>query len=143
MRISSLAVLLTLTAGTIGCGGSGRTSTAPSTSPTPQPEVRLAIFSDPASNFSTSDVRDVEEQIVRFDTVSNSLIWAADGRSFPGFPVSDNFIRQDRHFQVRFGSKDGERRAYFTETETGTICDINVVGNQLVISPTTVRMPGS
>jgi hypothetical protein len=38
----------------------------------------LAVFSDPASTFMTSDVRDVQEQIVRFDTATNALIWAAD-----------------------------------------------------------------
>ena len=52
----------------------------------------LAVFRDPASAFSTIDVRDVQDQIVRFDTVANSLIWAADGRSFPGYPVDGNFI---------------------------------------------------
>jgi hypothetical protein len=92
--------------------------------------------------FTTSDVRDVQEQIVRFNTVDNSLIWAADGRRFPGYPVSGNFIRQDMFFQVRFGTKDGERRAYFTEAARGTICDIEVIGGQLVISPTNVTMPG-
>ncbi len=91
----------------------------------------------------TSDVRDVQEQIVRFDITSNSLIWTADGRSFPGYPVSGNFVRADRNFQVRFGTKDGERRAYFTETASATICDIEIVGGQLVISATNVTVPGS
>jgi hypothetical protein len=79
---------------------------------------------------------------VRFDTASISLIWAADGRSFSGYPVSGLFIRADRFFQVRFGTKDGERRAYFTETVATTICDIEIVGGQLVISPTNVTVPG-
>jgi len=103
----------------------------------------LAVFRDPASAFATSDVRDVQDQIVRFDTVANSLIWAADGRSFPGYPVDGNFLRSDRSFQVRFGTKDGERRAYFTETATATMCDVEVIGGRLVISPTDVPVPGS
>jgi hypothetical protein len=105
--------------------------------------VQLAIFHDPASTFSTSDVRDVQDQIVRFDTAASSLIWAADGRSFPGYAVDGNFIRSDRAFQVRFGIKDGERRAYFTETIKGTICDIEVINGQLLLSSTNVTVPGS
>ncbi|HXG54640.1 MAG TPA: hypothetical protein VNJ03_04615 [Vicinamibacterales bacterium] len=103
--------------------------------------MQLVVFRDPDSSFSTSDIRDVQDQIVRFDMTSNSLIWAADGRSFQGFPVSGNLLRADRAFQVRFGAKDGERRAYFTETVATTICDIEIVGGQLVISPTSVKVP--
>jgi hypothetical protein len=77
---------------------------------------------------------------VHLDTANNALIWVADGRSFSGYPVSGNFIASN--FQVRFGTKDGERRAYFTETGPETICDINVVNGQLVILPTNVRVPG-
>ena len=101
----------------------------------------LAVFSEP-SGFMTSDVRDVQGQIVRFDTANNALIWAADGRSFSGYPVSGDFIGADRTFQVRFGTENGERRAYFTETGPATICDINVVNGQLTILPTNVPVPG-
>ena len=52
-------------------------------------------------------------------------------------------MRPDRFFQVRFGTKDGERRAYFTEAEATTICDIEIVGGQLMITPTNVNVPGS
>jgi hypothetical protein len=137
------AVVLVIGAGIVGCGGSG--SATPATSPTSTPPaapVQLAVFSDPASSFMTSDVRDVQDQIVRFDTANNALIWTADGRSFSGYPVSGNFIRADRNFQVRFGTKDGDRRAYFTETASAFICDIEIAGGQLVINPTTVTVPG-
>jgi len=140
------AIVLLLTAFVARCGsGSTSSSTAPATAPTPPspPQVQLAVFHDPSSTFTTTDVRDVQEQIVRFDLSTNSLIWAADGRSFSGYPVSDNFIRSDHAFQVRFGTKDGERRAYFTETATGTICDLEVTGGQLVLSSTNVVVPGS
>jgi hypothetical protein len=142
VRNPTAILLLMLIEGMSGCGGSEPTPTAPST-PTPPPpaQVQPATFTDPDSSFTTSDVRDVQEQIVRFDTTSNSLIWAADGRSFSGYPVSGNFIRSDKAFQVRFGTKDGERRAYFTETAAETICDIEVVGSQLMISPTSVPVP--
>ena len=146
MRMSTVILFLVLTPGMAGCGGSGSAPTTPTTPTTPsQPPgpVQLVMFRDPDSTFSTSDVRDVQDQIVRFDMTSNSLIWAADGRSFPGYPVSGNFMRADRAFQVRFGTKDGERRAYFTETVATTICDIEIVGGQLVISPTSVKVPGN
>ena len=96
---------------------------------------------DPSSTFSTSDVRDVQDHIVRFNTAGNSLIWAADGRSFAGYPVDGNFIRSDRFFQVRFGTKDGQRRAYFTETVAETICDIEIVNGQLILSATNTKVP--
>jgi hypothetical protein len=146
MRLTAI-VLLVLIEGLAGCGGSDSAPTAsPSptqgpTPPSPAP-VQLAMFNDPASSFSTPDVRDVQEQIVQFDVANNSLIWKADGRSFPGYPVSGNFVAEDKHFQVRFGTKDGERRAYFTETASATICDIEVTGGQLMISPTNVKVPG-
>jgi hypothetical protein len=143
VQVLPTVAILMVVGGLAGCGGSDSAPTTPST-PTPPPPtpVQLAVFTDPASSFSTSDVRDVQEQIVRFDMTSNSLIWAVDGRSFSGYPVSGNFIRADRSFQVRFGTKDGERRAYFTETVATTICDIEIVGGQLAISPTNVTVPG-
>ena len=57
-------------------------------------------------------------------------------------PSNGNFLRSDRAFQVRFGTRDGARRAYFTETVATTICDIEIVGGQLVISATNVPVPG-
>ena len=146
MRISTAILLFVLIQGIAGCGGgsgSAATPTTPST-PTPAPlPVQLAMFTDSVSGFSTMDVRDVQDQIVRFDTANNALIWVADGRSFSGYPVSGNFMRADRSFQVRFGMKDGERRAYFTETVATTICDVEVISGQLVITPTTAHVPGS
>jgi hypothetical protein len=143
---STAVLLLMLIEGVAGCGGSDSAPPTPSPSPSPAPPppapVQLAEFHDPDSTFSTPDVRDVQEQIVHFDTANNSLIWTADGRSFPGYPVSGNFVATDKHFQIRFGTKDGQRRAYFTETAPATICDIEVSGGQLMISPTNVKVPG-
>ena len=78
---------------------------------------------------------------MQFDLTNNSLVWAADGRSFSGYPVDGLFIRADKMFQVRFGTRNGERRAYFTETVAETICDIQVVGSALQILATSVRVP--
>ena len=143
MRTSRLQVFtLTLSLALSGCGEDSSTPTSPptTTSPPPPPAAQvLAVFQDPASSFSTSDVRDVHEQIVRFDTTSGALIWAATDQRFSGYPVNGLFIGA---FQVRFGTKDGERRAYFTERTPPNICDIEVVGGQLMISATNVTVPG-
>jgi hypothetical protein len=130
-------VLLVLGQGLAGCGGFGFSS-APSPQPTP---IQLAVFTDPASGFSTSDVRDVQQQIVGFNTAAE-LIWTADGTRFPGYPVNGNFIRADKYFLVLFGTKDGERRAFLTQSDDLTICDIEVVAGQLIITETSVPVPG-
>jgi hypothetical protein len=151
MNILSRLLLLAPVLAT-ACGGSPTTASTTQTStqppaqtpPSSQPAPVLAMFRDPSSSFSTSDVRDAQDDIVQFDTASGSLIWAADGRRFAGYPVMDSyFVRSDKNFQVRFGTKNGERRAYFTETATGTICDVNVIAGQLSITPTAVTVPGS
>ena len=147
MRMKSAIGSFVLALALTGCGGSSSTPTtpssaAPATVPTPGP-VQLAMFRDPSSEFSTSDVRDVQGEIVRFDVTGNTLIWAADGRSFAGYPVSDNFLGAAKNFQVRFGTEAGERRAYFTETVATTLCDVEVVGGQLRVTPSSVTVPGS
>jgi hypothetical protein len=143
MGRSTVALLIVLIQGITACGGgSSAPATTTPTSPAPLP-VQLATFTDSASGFSTTDVRDVQDQVVRFDTANNALIWAVDGHSFSGFPVSGNFVRGDKFFQVRFGVKDGERRAYFTEAVATTLCDVEVVNGQLSITPTTVHVPGT
>lgn len=153
-------VFLVIIQGLAGCGSSGSSAAPSALSPVPQPvpqptPIRLAAFTDPAAGFSTPDVRDAQEQIVRFNT-ADELIWTADDTRFPGFPVSGNVVTADKvcrfcTFQVRFGTKDGERRAYLTWTdETGhfeghppTIFDIEVVSGQLVITGTNVPVPGT
>jgi len=140
MRTWSIAALAALIQVLVACGGDSGSSTSTPTNPPPS-TPQLAMFMDRESNFSTTDVRDVDEQIVHFDTASNSLIWAADGRSFPGYPVTGNFIAEG--FQVRFGTKNGEHRAYFTETSSATICNIAVDNGQLSITATPATVPHS
>jgi hypothetical protein len=105
--------------------------------------ANLAVFVDPDSDFSTRDVRDVDDEIVRFDTSAKTIIWAADGTAFQEglWEVDGLFLNSDHFFQVRFGTKDGLRRAYFIETARGTICQIEPVGATLSISPTDVTVP--
>jgi hypothetical protein len=147
-------VLLLLAHGVAGCGGSGFSSVPSAPSPVLQPApIELVVFTDPASGFSTSDVRDVQEQIVRFNTAAE-LIWTIDGTRFPGHPVNGNLITYDRtrffYFQVRFGIKDGERRAYLSWYDDlnhyypGTIVDIGVDGDgHVVVTETNVPVPGN
>lgn len=104
-------------------------------------DANLAVFADPDSDFSTSDVWDVDEEIVRFDATAKTLIWAADGSVFDDWNVDGNFLGPTQFFQVRFGTQDGDRRAYFTETVAATICDIRIDNGQLRISATSVTVP--
>ncbi len=102
-----------------------------------------AIFDDPDSDFSTADVRDVNDEIIQFDTETMAIVWVADGRSFQAgnWPVTGNMLGSGGAFQVRFGTVGGERRAYFTETVPATICDFVVEGDNFLIFPTTVTVP--
>ena len=93
----------------------------------PAASSALHIFTESSSGFSTSELRDVHEQIVQFNTV-NELIWQVDGSRLPGYRVeSHNFFGRGATYfiggrlcaegcalEVRFGTKDGERRAYLT-----------------------------
>src|SRR5262245_16495704 len=57
---------------------SGQFTTLPPVSLASAPPAQLAVFTDPVTSFPTSDVRDVQGQIVRFDITSDSLIWTTD-----------------------------------------------------------------
>lgn len=147
-----------LAQGLAGCSGDSSSSSAPSSAPSPVPQqvtqptpIQLVVFTDPVSGFSTSDVRDVQEEIVQVNT-ARELIWTANGTRFPGYPVRGNFIAADGtcefcSFEVRFGTKDGERRAYLTfdyhHDNPGTLVDIEVVGGELVMTRTSVPPPGT
>ena len=153
-------VLLVLAQGLAGCGGFDSSSTplAPSVvprlapSPAPQPTpIHLAVFTDSALGFATSDVRDVQEQILQFNT-AGELLWSADGTRFSGYRVNGNLIRgpgADDYFQVRFGTKNGEQRAYLGWSDDWchcpgyprTIADIELVSGRLVITATDVPVP--
>ena len=67
------------------------------------------MFTEQASGFSTSDLRDAQEQIVQFNT-ANELIWTADGTHLPGYRAQGNFIPAEAScgFVVRFGTRNGE-----------------------------------
>lgn len=108
------------------------------------------MFRDRASGFWTSDLRDAQEQIVQFNT-ANELIWTADGTRLPGYRAEGNFIPADASCKctlvVRFGTRNGERRAYLTadygHDNPGTVVDLEIAGGVLVVSRTNVFPPGT
>ena len=108
------------------------------------------MFVDQASGFSTSDLHDAQEQVVQFNT-ANELIWMADGDHLPGYIVQGNFIPAEASCQcwlaVRFGTRNGERRAYLTadygHDNPGTVVDLEIAGGALVVRRTDVFVPGT
>ena len=155
-------VLVMLMQGLAGCGDS-RSPTAPPRDPPPLPPpapATLKVFTD-STGFSTSDLRDVQDQIVQFNT-ANELIWVADDTRLQGFKVDRHdfgsgpfyFISipgatcgQGCSFEVRFGSKDGERRAYLTvdyiHDNPGTLVDVEIVDGALMVTQSKVFPPGT
>jgi hypothetical protein len=161
-RFSVLAHLA-LAQGLAGCSASGSstpgTPSAPSSPTLPGASGALAVFTDSATGFSTTDLRDVQEQIVQLDNSAAELIWVADGTRLPGYrlthPTADgkvqfiegNICPEGCAFEVRFGVRDGERRAYLTvdyiHQNPGTLVDVELAGGALVVTPTDVYPPGS
>ena len=111
------------------------------------------------TGFATSDLRDVQGQIVQLNS-SGELIWAADGTRLPGYRTNSFLSGGHRHqfiegkicatgcaFEVRFGTEDGERRAYLTidyiHDNPGTVVDVDVAGSALLVTQTDVYPPGS
>ena len=147
-RLQTGIVLLLVTQGLAGCDSP---PLRPSPVPGPATTPTLRVFTDSTSGFSTSDVRDAQEQIVQFNS-AGELIWTADGTRLPGFPVETSIsINADKlcrcWFEVRFGTKDGERRAYLTvdygHENDGTVVNLEIVSGVLVMAPTIVFPPGS
>jgi hypothetical protein len=112
----------------------------------------LVPFTDIASGFSTTDVHDVQEQVIQFNS-AGELIWTQDGSRIPGYPfaagntVSAGPICQHCVLEVRFGTRDGERRAYLTldrgHDNTGMVVDIEVAGGGVILTETNVPPPGT
>jgi hypothetical protein len=168
MRMSTLLVLLVVAQTLSDCDDRGplpvplapSTVLQPTPSPPPQPPptpalppgpIQLAIFTDPATRFSTSDVHDVHEEVICVNT-ANELIWVADGTRFQGFIPEGNFIAYhhvtEHFFQIRFGTNDGQRRAYVTWPDDrlrgapATILDLWVDGHgDLKVAETNVTVP--
>ena len=157
-RCTSVAAVAAITASNLGCNG--KAPTAPSIATVPQAVVPvqdtdqlLRSFTDPSSGLSATDVRDFRDQVVQFGT-RGELIWTADGRRLLGFfstagsAYIDGFAASGNWFLVRFGQKDGDRRAYLTAIDDeglnpGTLVDLDVDGSKLVVRRTNVFPPGT
>ena len=157
-------VAIALSVGLCGCSSSAVAPAAPSAAPaaaSPNP-TSLVVFSD-GRGFSTTDLFDAHNRIIQF-TSGSDLIWTADGTHLPGYFVDPNSARQGDPstyfiglpgnrcdvfcvFSVRFGSVDGQRRAYLTidygHSNPGTLVDVEVVNRTLVVTQTTSFPPGT
>lgn len=156
-RMRTVLALVLLAQGLAGCGGGSPSapSPVPQLAPPPQPApLRLATFTDPATGFSTIDVWDANDQIVRFNPGALELIWTADETRYVAYRVNGTSIRGpgvDDYFEVRFGTKNGERRAYLGWSDSWCHCPaaaigvarIQVVDAKLVITVSNVPVPGS
>ena len=149
-----------LVQGLAGCGDSRSPTAPPQGPPRLPPAPTLKVFTDSAG-FSTSDLRDVQDQIVQFNS-ANELIWAADGTRLQGFKVERHDFGNGPFylvsipgstcprtcaFEVRFGTKNGEKRAYLTvdyiHDNAGTLVDVEIVGGALVVTQTDIFPPGT
>lgn len=96
-------------------------------------------FIDADTGFVTAEVYDANREVVRFDSNASAMVNEA-GTSVTGWTTQGNDLDWDRNsvaFRVLFGAEAGEPRAYFTETGSGSICDLNITGeDQLVIFST-------
>jgi hypothetical protein len=155
MRIQAVIVIVIVAQGVAGCDRSYSPPTAPSPSPSATPsEVGLVVFRDPATGFATSDLRDAEDEVMQFSTAGELVFPAIDTR-LPGFRplrgpeqgIEGNICVPECAFVVRFGIKDGERRAYLTvdyiHNNPGTLVDVEVVNGALVVTQTDLYPPGS
>jgi hypothetical protein len=121
------------------------------------------VFREPATGFSTTDLRDAHDRIVQL-AGNGDLIWTPDGTRLPGYEVTPDssywgpptyFIgprgggtcRDFCVFSVRFGASNGERRAYLTidygHDNPGTIVDVEVRDRALVVNQTALYPPGT
>ena len=158
-------VLLLFAQALAGCDGANpiRSPGAP-TPPAPPPAApppapTLRAFVESSSGFSTTDLRDADDQVIQLNT-ANELIWTPDGTRLKGYSVmtlrashgaayliEGNICGGCYAFEVRFGTSGGERRAYLTvdynHDNPGTLANLEVAGGKLVVTPTDVFAPGS
>jgi hypothetical protein len=113
--------------------------------PSPGEVPRFVRFIDPTSGCVTDRVHDADRELVFFDAGLGALVSLDSGNTVSGWTVNEADLAWSRsgvRFRVRFGTEDGERRAYFTETGPGTICNLNVAGpDTLFISATSQTPP--
>ena len=99
---------------------------------------------DKQPRFSETGNGEKTYTVIRFDSNGSAMV-NASGTRVTGWTTQGNDLDWDRNgvdFRVLFGAEAGERRAYFTETGSGTICDLSIAGpDQLTISSTSEPPP--
>ena len=91
-------------------------------------------------------VHDATGEIIEVNAALNELVWAETGTTYftGAFPVIDErFLTGTRQFQIRFGSINGRRMAFFTETDAGTVCNLRVSAGSLLIFATSLQAPNT
>jgi hypothetical protein len=165
IRTLTGVVLLMLAQALAGCDGTnpvrGPVTPSPVEPPPagPPPTPTLRAFLESSTGFSTTDVRDADDQIIQVNS-ANELIWTPDGTRLKGYRVSTlqgthgvaSYIEgkicpEGCTFEVRFGTSGGERRAYLTvdygHDNPGTLVDVEIANGALVVTRTDQFAPGS
>ena len=149
--MKTLLLVVALAIAAAGCASPTAPSVVPVPDPGPSRTDTLAVFTDRVTGFSTSDVRDADEQILRFNA-KGELVWADGETTFPGYIADGQVITADRvcaacYFFVRFGTRNGVPRAYLTwagddtDAQPATLLDVEVVDGRLVVEATPARVP--
>jgi len=132
--------------GSISDGSASDGSTSDGSAAAPEEfHPEFVTFVDPGSDFETQSVRDADRDVVFFARESHAMVWSQNDDEVTGWVTEGNELRWDRSgvaFRVRFGTEAGNRRAFFTETDAGTICDLEIrAPEQLSISATSQTPP--
>lgn len=107
-------------------------------------DAPFVVFSDAATGFMTDAVHDADREIVHFDGTLGAMVSPDSGDAVSGWRVNGTDLRWSRSgvaFRVRFGTEEGERRAYFTEAGPGTICNLSVAGPDVLFISGTNQTP--
>jgi hypothetical protein len=110
----------------------------------PDPSAVFATFMDAETGFMTEAVFDADREVVAFDVERGTIIDAATGEAAGGWSVSDaelDWAGSGVPFRVRFGTENGDRRAYFTERGPGTICNLRFLGGGALLISGTNQIP--
>jgi hypothetical protein len=97
-----------------------------------------------STGYVTDAVHDADREVVHFDAALGAMVSDASGDAVGGWTVTGNDLRWSRNggaFRVRFGTEGGERRAYFTEAGPGTICNLTLVGPDMLFISGTRETP--
>lgn len=151
-RLARLIVVLVVL-GTGGCESRTPQRSAflgPTPGPSEVASSPLVQFVEAPSGFSTSEVRDAGGHILRFSKTGD-LIWP-DASRIPGYPQVGSVTIGAQPLcecwlEVRFGTEEGERRAYLTidygHYNPGKLIRLELENGRLGMSETATYPPGS